>query len=55
VFIFVAIEIFPTRLPIWAAALALAIAMIAAIPLAMLQVSFKTFSACLVSDRCFRR
>ncbi|KAJ7823560.1 OPT oligopeptide transporter protein-domain-containing protein [Mycena olivaceomarginata] len=37
VFIFVAIEIFPTRLPIWAAALALAIAMIAAIPLAMLQ------------------
>ncbi|KAF7340037.1 OPT oligopeptide transporter [Mycena venus] len=37
VFIFVAIEIFPTRLPIWAAALALFIAMIAAIPLAMLQ------------------
>ncbi|KAK7064599.1 OPT oligopeptide transporter [Favolaschia claudopus] len=37
VFIFVAIEIFPTRLPIWAAALALAIAMITAIPLAMLQ------------------
>ncbi|KAF7320173.1 OPT oligopeptide transporter [Mycena kentingensis (nom. inval.)] len=37
VFIFVAIEIFPTRLPIWAAALALIIAILAAIPLAMLQ------------------
>ncbi|KAJ7071443.1 OPT oligopeptide transporter protein-domain-containing protein [Mycena amicta] len=37
IFIFVAIEIFPTLLPIWAAALALVIAMIAAIPLAMLQ------------------
>ncbi|KAJ6486426.1 OPT oligopeptide transporter [Mycena vitilis] len=37
IFIFIAIEIFPTRLPIWAAALALFIAIIAAIPLAMLQ------------------
>ncbi|KAJ6560262.1 OPT oligopeptide transporter [Mycena capillaripes] len=37
IFIFIAIEIFPTRLPIWAAVLALFIAMIAAIPLAMLQ------------------
>ncbi|KAJ7682179.1 OPT oligopeptide transporter protein-domain-containing protein [Mycena polygramma] len=37
IFIFTAIEIFPTRLPIWAAALALFIAIIAAIPLAMLQ------------------
>jgi OPT family small oligopeptide transporter len=37
IFIFIAIEIFPTRLPIWAAALALFIATIAAIPLAMLQ------------------
>ncbi|KAJ7462034.1 OPT oligopeptide transporter [Mycena latifolia] len=37
VFIFIAIEIFPTLLPIWAAALALFIAMAAAIPLAMLQ------------------
>ncbi|KAJ6501623.1 OPT oligopeptide transporter [Mycena vitilis] len=37
VFIFIAIEIFPTRLPIWAAALALFIAILAAIPLAMLQ------------------
>lgn len=37
IFIFVAIEIFPTRLPIWAAAVALAISAIAAIPLAMLQ------------------
>ncbi|KAJ7042685.1 OPT oligopeptide transporter [Mycena alexandri] len=36
-FIFVAVEIFPTLLPIWAAALALFIASIAAIPLAMLQ------------------
>ncbi|KAJ7506577.1 OPT oligopeptide transporter protein-domain-containing protein [Mycena galericulata] len=35
--IFVAIEIFPTRLPIWAAALALVISVIAAIPLSMLQ------------------
>ncbi|KAJ7102653.1 OPT oligopeptide transporter protein-domain-containing protein [Mycena crocata] len=37
IFIFVAIEIFPTQLPIWAAALALFIGVIAAIPLAMLQ------------------
>ncbi|KAJ7693632.1 glutathione transporter [Mycena rosella] len=37
VFIFVAIEIFPTLLPIWAAALALFLAIVAAIPLAMLQ------------------
>jgi OPT family small oligopeptide transporter len=37
ILIFIAIEIFPTRLPIWAAALALFIATIAAIPLAMLQ------------------
>ncbi|KAJ6626902.1 OPT oligopeptide transporter protein-domain-containing protein [Mycena sp. CBHHK59/15] len=37
IFIFIAIEIFPTRLPIWAAALALIISMLAAIPLAMLQ------------------
>ncbi|KAF7306551.1 OPT oligopeptide transporter [Mycena indigotica] len=37
VFIFVAVEIFPTLLPIWAAALALIIAMLATIPLAMLQ------------------
>ncbi|KAJ7102359.1 OPT oligopeptide transporter protein-domain-containing protein [Mycena belliarum] len=37
VFIFVAIEIFPTLLPIWAAALALLIAIISAVPLAILQ------------------
>jgi OPT family small oligopeptide transporter len=37
IFIFVAVEIFPTLLPIWAAALALAIGVIAVIPLAMLQ------------------
>ncbi|KAJ7129141.1 OPT oligopeptide transporter [Mycena epipterygia] len=37
IFIFIAIEIFPTRLPIWAAALALFISILAAIPLAMLQ------------------
>ncbi|KAF8213549.1 OPT oligopeptide transporter [Mycena galopus ATCC 62051] len=36
-FTFIAVEIFPTKLPIWAAALALFISMIAAIPLAMLQ------------------
>ncbi|KAJ7462813.1 glutathione transporter [Mycena galericulata] len=37
IFIFVAIEIFPTRLPIWAAAVGLLISSIAAVPLAMLQ------------------
>ncbi|KAF7335307.1 OPT oligopeptide transporter [Mycena sanguinolenta] len=37
VVIFIAIEIFPTRLPIWGAVLALFIGMIAVVPLAMLQ------------------
>ncbi|KAJ7784098.1 OPT oligopeptide transporter protein-domain-containing protein [Mycena metata] len=37
IFIFVAIEIFPTQLPIWGAVLALLIAISAAIPLTMLQ------------------
>ncbi|KAJ7630541.1 OPT oligopeptide transporter [Roridomyces roridus] len=37
VFVFVAVEIFPTRLPIWAAFLGLLISALAAIPLAMLQ------------------
>ncbi|KAJ7098653.1 OPT oligopeptide transporter [Mycena belliarum] len=37
IFIFVAVEIFPTLLPIWAAALALFLGMITAIPLAILE------------------
>ncbi|KAJ7639537.1 OPT oligopeptide transporter protein-domain-containing protein [Roridomyces roridus] len=36
-FIFVAIEIFPTQLPIWAAALALFLGVLFAVPLSMLQ------------------
>ncbi|KAF7332678.1 OPT oligopeptide transporter [Mycena kentingensis (nom. inval.)] len=37
IFTCIAVEIFPTRLPLWAVAIALLIATVAAIPLAMLQ------------------